>query len=89
MNRRIPNNQDQIASRINAQYLKGVHAIPDDGSVIVEVKGDEERVQEVAAILYEQFGDRRIGDGVQEGSLWINADEAEIHDDVENIVVAS
>lgn len=81
------NNQDRIATSINQLELEGVEAVGDDGSVCVRVAGNRERVLEVAnTINTHNFDSNGIGDGVQEGSIFINGDEAEIHDELFELI---
>lgn len=76
------NNQNKIASAINALGLDGVDAVGDDGSVCVQVKGDADRVTQVANLILKDIGDVATGDGVQTGGIFINGDDAGIHDDL-------
>lgn len=84
---KIPNNQDAIAKRINDAGIDGVNAVGDDGSVCVQVDGDKARVQDVARILQSMNLDGGpIGDGVQQGDVFINGNDADIHDVLFNVV---
>lgn len=87
---KVINNQDRIAAKINRLELDGVEAVGDDGSVCIEVVGDRDRVVQVARIINDlDFDANGVGDGVQEGVLWINGREAGltgIHDEVQQVV---
>lgn len=75
-------NQDKIALKINNLKLAGVDAVGDDGSVCIQVAGNQDRVVQVAKIIMNKVGDVDTTDGVQTGGLWINADDCNIHDDL-------
>ena len=79
------NNQNAIARRINNLNLAGVQAAGDDGSVCVQVSGNEARVHEIANDILEHVGDVETSDGAQEGGIWINCDECNIHDDLSSV----
>lgn len=69
------NNMNRVADTINALNLQGVNAVGDDGSVCIQVSGNEIRVREVATIINELSTlPSRVGDGVQEGGYWINSE---------------
>lgn len=68
----VPNNQKEIAEKINQLGLVGVSATYDDGNVGVKVSGAKERIEEVANTINDHFGHYRIGDGAQEGDIFIN-----------------
>lgn len=81
------NNQDKIAKKINNLNLEGVIAVGDDGSVCVEVKGDKAYTKEVAEKIDSyQFDNQGVGDGVQEGGLWINNYEQKIHGELYDVM---
>lgn len=82
---RINNNQDVVANRINELNLVGVSAVGDDGSVCVDVSGSSNRVSDVSSILAENFGQINIGDGIQSGGIWINANDINIHCELSEI----
>jgi acylphosphatase len=71
----IPNNQKELAEKINGLELVGVDATYDDGNVGVRVSGAKERIQEVANVINDKFGHYRVGDGVQEGDIYVNGQE--------------
>ncbi len=80
---RVPNNANSIAKKINALNIVGLNAVSDDGAVILDIDGDMDKVSEIAKIVDDMnFG--RIGDGVQYGSIWINSDKANFHDEIIN-----
>lgn len=83
---KVINNQDKVAQKINELKLEGVEAVGDDGSVCIQVSGNESRVKEVASIINEKFGNLSIGDGVQEGDLFINADDCNIHEELGDLL---
>lgn len=85
---RTINNQDRISDLVNGLNLVGVESCGDDGSVCVQVNGNESRVREVSRILSEnsRINRSRIGDGVQEGSLWINGVDCDLHGEVSDFV---
>lgn len=66
---KVPNNADKIAAKINAEFNQYMtqDAVSDDGAVIVHTK---EKLLEYT--LVKKYANRRIGDGVQEGGLFIN-----------------
>jgi len=81
---KIPNNDQKIADIVNKIGLEGVEAVGDDGSVCIKVSGSKERVEEVARIISEdpkvqKASANGIGDGGQEGDLWINNYELGLH----------
>lgn len=80
----VPNNQDKVANRINALGLTGVEAVGDDGSVCIQVSGSRQRVAEVAELLSNNptINVSRVGDGAQEGTLWVNANDCNFHDEL-------
>lgn len=70
---KIPNNADKIANKINAMKIDGMSAVSDDGAVIINSNGSIESVKE---FIRNNFGEvKRIGDGIQEGGWWINAND--------------
>jgi len=79
---RTINNQDRIASRINELNLTGVEAVGDDGSVCVQVIGTEAHTRQVAQTIFNEIGNVDTGDGIQVGSIFINNDAQNIHDDL-------
>lgn len=85
---KVINNMDKIAERINNLSLEGVNAVGDDGSVCVQIKGDTNRVREVIDTMCAdpKIHVSRIGDGGQEGCIFINADDCNIHEDMEDVV---
>ena len=83
----MTNNSTKVANQINAIGFRGVLAVPDDGSVCVEVFGDRARVLSVVEAINGRELDRNgISDGVQEGSIFINGEQAEIHDEIVDLV---
>lgn len=80
------NNQDQVANRINAMVVgRGweVEAVGDDGNVCVQIKGDRTHVIDMAKRINDAYGHYRVGDGVQEGTIFVNGEDCDIHDDVD------
>ena len=82
-------NQDKVADKINKFKLVGVDAIGDDGSVCVQINGDKNRVVEVANIIFDKVGDITTTDGVQDGEIWINGNDCNIHDDLHTVAKCS
>lgn len=67
----VPNNQDALASNINAKWGKhGAKAVGDDGSVLVTVYDIRAKKEIIAA-----FSGKATGDGVQEGGVFVNGEE--------------
>jgi len=73
---RVPNNDSKIEEKINQIIQQNnwsdVRVCSDDGSVIISVDGDKERVKEISNIVHGIIGNPRVGDGNQEGLFWIN-----------------
>lgn len=84
---KIPNNQDKIADEINSMGINGVEAVGDDGSVCIEIKGSKEQVWDAAKAIEAKIKfHAEIGDGVQSGVLWVNADEAGVHKEFADVL---
>lgn len=77
--KKVPNNQDKIAKQINASNWPDVKAVGDDGNVCVDILGDKVYTKVIAELLDLKFGKIKIGDGVQEGMVWINNYELGIY----------
>lgn len=68
---RVPNNQELLANQIRSMFE--VEVVADDGSVIVNSHCSEDEEEAIRAFV--RAAGPRIGDGVQEGSLWINGED--------------
>lgn len=65
---RVVNNQEQVSQELNQRF--NVQSVFDDGNVFVNNVSEELSEQ-----IVNWFGSRRVGDGVQSGSLWVNGNE--------------
>ncbi len=78
---RVPNNDSRIVNQIDRIIIDNnwsdVSSWADDGSAGVNISGDRNRVIEVCSIIWDAFNGNipDIGDGVQQGSFWVNADD--------------
>lgn len=84
---KVINNADKVAERVNKMFLEGhgVEAIADDGNVCVQISGTVAAVIMAARSICDKFGHLRIGDGAQEGEIWINGETADIHAEVREV----
>lgn len=84
---RVINNAEKIAKKINDLCIEGVGAVGDDGSVCIEVLGDEKYTRLVAKVIHEKVRVKhpRVGDGCQEGCYWINNYAEKIHGELQEI----
>lgn len=84
------NNQDKIAERINGLGYVGVSAVGDDGNVCVSIaNGSKEYVWDVAKAIESELSGLvglRTGDGVQEGTVFINCKEHQIHEELSDVL---
>jgi hypothetical protein len=69
----VPNNQEKISSEIKSKYGSAVTSTYDDGAVIIHTKDEK-----IADEIERKYSGKRIGDGVQEGGLWINGVEKSV-----------
>lgn len=72
----VINNVQKIVNEINNLDIWGMDAVAEDGSVCVRVTGSKARIWDVAKLIEAKFADvQSVGDGIQEGTIWINNDE--------------
>ena len=62
----IPNNEVSLAQKIHSEF--GVDTWYDDGSVGTKGKISRELEEKIRS----KYSGTRVGDGVQEGSIWVN-----------------
>lgn len=79
------NNQNKVAKQVNDLKLVGVSAVGDDGSVCIQVVGDKDYTVKVANIISDKVGDVSTGDGVQDGGMFVNNYDLNIHDDLSTV----
>ena len=86
---RVPNNDSKIERQINniiqSNNWSDVNVCSDDGSVIISVNGGQERVNEVSSIVHSIIGNPEVGDGVQQGSVWVNGNNG-IGGDIDDFI---
>lgn len=83
---RVVNNQDSIANQISRMFRVSIaEAVADDGSVIVRCHGNLNQAIMVARRIMSEIGCVDIGDGVQDGNIWIVNEDRNIHAEVDTV----
>lgn len=82
----VPHSDEAIQEIILGMKIPAVYdVVCDDGSVMVAVNGKEEDVILTAKQIDGRVGHMRVGDGIQEGDVWINGIECDIHDTLSDV----